>query len=181
MKRYLWFVLFLLAFALNLNAQNDSIFRVTKHSVIDSRKGSIIKFVDKKLKTIQYNPKSMYGISCKIRTFFDEGENAYFVILAEGRAMIAYSDLVEVNKAFEKLFKEVDSDCALNPDYLENKYVTDDGFKIGYYIEKSKAHWFANFNTFSRSTQTFFELKAPYEFANGLKEAQREIEIMKNK
>ena len=53
MKRYLWFVLFLLASALSLNAQNDSIVRVTKYNAIDSRKGTIIKFVEKELLPIQ--------------------------------------------------------------------------------------------------------------------------------
>ena len=92
--------------------------------------------------------------------------------------MIEYSDLVEVNKAFEKMFKEVDSDCALNPDYLENKYITEDGFEIGYYIKKGKPNWFIDSDIYSLAG--FVEVKKPYEFSKGLKDAQNEIETMRN-
>ncbi len=179
MKRYLWFVLFLLAFALNLNAQNDSIITVTKYNTLDTRKGTVIRFVDKKMKDIVYT--NMFPMNSKIRTFYDTGEKTYFVILSltKSKTMIEYSDLVEVNKAFDKFFKEVDEDCALKPDYLENKFITDDGFKIGYYVEKGKAHWFVDFDTTSLFMAPF-ELKKPYDFANGLKDLQNEIEIMKN-
>jgi hypothetical protein len=29
-----------------------------------------------------------------------------------------------------------------NPDYLENKFVTVDGFQVGYYIDKGTVHWY---------------------------------------
>lgn len=31
---------------------------------------------------------------------------------------------------------EVEKDIAANPDYLENKFVTVDGFQVGYYVSK---------------------------------------------
>ena len=107
MKRYLWFVLFLLAFSSNLYAQNDSIIRVTKYSTLDTRKGTIIRFVDKNMKDYIYLKNDMTAIYRKIRTFYDAGGNTYFVVLSstKGKTMIEYSDLVEVNKAFDKFFK----------------------------------------------------------------------------
>ena len=181
MKRNLCFLLFLFAFSMNLNAQNDSIIRVTKYSALDTRKGHVIRFVDKKMKDIIYSSNSLYNINSKIRTFYDDGGNSYFVILSTSRmkTMIEYSDLVEVNNAFEKFFKEVDADCVLKPDYMENKFITEDGFGIGYYIEKGKAHWFFDFDTDSRFSG-YSDLKKPFDFANGLKDLQYEIEKMKS-
>lgn len=178
MKQKLFFMLLLLALSMNLCAQNDSIVRVTKYSALETKKGVVIKFVDKNIDDIKYNASS-FGLPCKIRTFHNNEGNSYFVIISstQKKAMIEYSDLVEVNKAFEKLFKEVDSDCSLDPDYLENKYITDDGFKIGYYVRKGKAHWYFDLDFYSIGG--YFDLKKPYDFSKGLKEAQNEIEKMK--
>ena len=41
-----------------------------------------------------------------------------------------------------KLVAEADTDCSANPDYLENRFVTNDGFEIGYYVSKGKASWY---------------------------------------
>ena len=176
MKKVLCFMLFLLAFGSNLNAQNDSIVRVTKHQALDSQKGKIIKYEDKKTNDIPcFN--SQFPFKCKIRTFFRNGINSYFLILGD-TYKIEYSDLVEINKAFDKFYKEVDADCALKPEYLENKYITDDGFKIGYYVKKGKPTWFVDLNIYS--VQGFGELKKPFDFSEGLKNAQSEIEKMIN-
>ena len=61
----------------------------------------------------------------------------------------------------------------------ENKFITEDGFGIGYYIEKGKAHWFFDFDTDSRFSG-YSDLKKPFDFANGLKDLQYEIEKMKS-
>ena len=185
MKKNLWIFVFLFAFVLKMDAQkNDSIIRVTKHYMLDFQKGTVIKFVDKKVNKIIYYLQSR-GIDCSIRTFYNNGGNTYFVVLEPPFVTggvksigIEYSDLLEVNKAIDKFFKEVDSDCASDPDYLENKFITEDGFKIGYYVDKGKAHWFVDFDISSPSS--FLEIKKPYEFAKGLKDVQNEIEKMKN-
>lgn len=184
MKKEIWIIAFLFAFVLKMDAQkNDSIIRVTKHYMLDSQKGKVIKFTDKKFDKIVYYLSSK-GIESSIRTFYNNGGNSYFLVLeppfigGKKRIMIEYSDLLEVNKAIDKFFKEVDSDCASDPDYLENKYITEDGFKIGYYVEKGKAHWIVDFDT--SSPTPLLEIKKPYEFAKGLKDAQNEIEKMKN-
>ena len=66
--------------------------------------------------------------------------------------MIEYSDLVEINKALDKLCASVDADIAANPDYLENQFRTVDGFVVGYYINKGKASWFMTLERYSSST-----------------------------
>lgn len=58
----------------------------------------------------------------------------------------------EINKALEKLVSEVDADCAANPDYLENRFITEDGFQIGYYVSKGKAGWHLKLERYKNST-----------------------------
>lgn len=90
--------------------------------------------------------------------------------------MIEYSDLVEINKALAKLVGEVDADCAANPDYLENKFVTDDGFEIGYYVSKGKASWYLKLERYSNSTVF---IKNASELTNNFTAAQKKIEELR--
>ena len=67
--------------------------------------------------------------------------------------MIEYNDLVEINRALTRLVSEVDTDIADNPDYLENKFKTVDGFEIGYYVSKGKTdNWYIRLERYSEST-----------------------------
>ena len=59
-------------------------------------------------------------------------------------ASIEYSDLLEVIKALKTLQSEEPKDVASNPDYLENKFITVDGFEVGYFVDKGKSTWYLN-------------------------------------
>ncbi len=91
--------------------------------------------------------------------------------------MIEYSDLVEINKALKKLLSQVDADCESNPDYLENRFITDDGFRIGYYVSNGKANWFIRLERYGKSTVFIKkeELEKNFPFA------QQKIEELKAK
>lgn len=73
---------------------------------------------------------------------------------------------------------QVDTDIQSNPDYLENKFVTDDGFKVGYYISKGKAKWFVTFEQYSSNTAF---IKDQENLINSFKDAQTKIEELKTK
>lgn len=117
----------------------------TKMDVFASKTGNIIKFVDTnlpKLKT-SYTPAET-----RIRKISSGAGVGYFYqIEKEGQysnttASIEYSDLIEVLKAVKALKADVSNDIAANPDYMENKFVTVDGFQVGYYVSKGKATWY---------------------------------------
>lgn len=117
----------------------------TKMELFSSKTGTITKFADTKLP----NLKTAYGIAeTKIRKISSGAISAYFYqITKEGKygsttASIEYNDLIELIKALKALQPETDKDIALNPDYLENKFVTVDGFQIGYYVSSGKANWY---------------------------------------
>ena len=110
--------------------------------------------------------------------------NSYFYRIEEPEtnrsvahiAMIEYSDLVEINKALAKLVTEADTDCSANPDYLENRFVTNDGFEIGYYVSKGKASWYMKLERYSSSTVF---VKNAESLTTNFQDAQKKIEELK--
>jgi hypothetical protein len=63
--------------------------------------------------------------------------------------------LLEVIKAVKSLKTEVEADIASNPDYMENKFTTVDGFQVGYYVSKGKATWYIRLEKYG-SDKTLF-------------------------
>lgn len=150
----------------------------TKYEEFISQSGTFVKFTDNILP--QANPNYSDGISGLVRTFWGQSKNHYYLVLtkkdltATYQAKIEYSDLVELNKAFARLIGEVDDDVKLRTeyDYLENKYVTYDSFKLGYYIEKRKAKWFVKFDNNTESFRIYYQ----EDLSRLLKMAQERIE-----
>ncbi len=118
----------------------------TKIDAFVSRTGRLTKFTDYNLPDI----KSSYEKSeTRIRKINIAGATSGFFYQIEKHgqysksvASIEYADLLEVIKAIKSLKEQVEQDIAGNPDYLENKFVTDDGFAVGYYVDKGKAKWY---------------------------------------
>lgn len=173
MKRLL---LLLLLLPLMSFAQDDSERQQTKFEQLASKTGKISKFVDVNMPRLSY-------LETSIRTILGEQKNEYFYRIEKPEtsssvskiAMIEYSDLVEINKALAKLLNEVDSDCLSNPDYLENRFITEDGFRIGYYVNDGKANWFVRLDRYGKST-VFIKKEV---LAENFPAAQKKIEELK--
>lgn len=180
MKKLL--VILALMMPVALFAQSDAEKKLTKFEQFTSKTGRISKFVDVKMPNI---PQSFMGsLETSIRTLMGEQSNSYFYRIEQGEtqrsvshiAMIEYSDLVEINKALTKLVSEVEADCAANPDYLENRFITEDGFQIGYYVSKGKASWYLKLERYSNSTVFIKNAEA---LTSNFPEAQKKIEELK--
>lgn len=157
--------------------------QMTKFEEFSSATGRIVKFQDYSLPNMA---QSFIGIlETGIRTIMGGNTNAYFYRIEEPEtsrsvshiAMIEYSDLVEINKALDKLCASVDTDIAANPDYLENKFRTVDGFEVGYFINKGKASWFMKLERYSSSTVF---VKNQETLVEAFKNAQAKIEELKS-
>ena len=154
--------------------------KLTKFEQFITKTGSIIKFVDVNMPRLSL----IWGsLETGIRTL-KSGSNVYFYRIekTEGSgnpakiAMIEYSDLVEINKALDKLTSEVDADIASCPDYLENKFVTVDGFVVGYSVRKRDVNWYLKLDSYSGST--VFVRKQSV-IIDAFKNAQAKIEELK--
>lgn len=142
------FVFSALLCASNLYAQEDKKEepQKTKMDAFVSKTGVIRKFVDVTLSGLKGT--YMDVAETRIRKVSAGTTSLYFYQIEKNgeygstTSSIEYTDLLEVIKALETLKTEVNQDVATNPDYLENKFVTEDGFQVGYYISKGKANWY---------------------------------------
>ena|SRR5690554_5987285 len=132
----------------------------TKMDVFASKTGSITKFVDTKLP----NLKATYGSAqTRIRKITNGTTSAFFYqIEKEGKyssntASIEYSDLTEILKALKVLKTDVANDVSANPDYMENKFVTVDGFQVGYFISGGKASWYIKLEKYGSDNTLFID------------------------
>lgn len=168
------------AFAQKSNSENKEL---TKFEQISSQTGRIVKFQDVKTPNISLSFGGFLRASIRLvmgdkDSFFYRIEKPETSSSISRIAMIEYSDLVEINKALVTLSASVDSDLQANPDYLENKFRTEDGLEVGYYISNGKANWFIKLERYSNST--VFP-KNQDEIINSFSEAQTKIEELKSK
>lgn len=152
----------------------------TKMDIFASKTGSITKFVDTKLP----NLKASFGSpETRIRKISNGSSNAYFYqIEKEGKysnttASIEYNDLIEVLKAIKALKNDVNNDVASNPDYMENKFITSDGFQVGYYVSKGKVSWYIKLDKYGSDNTLFIDNGDTIESA--FTEAKNKIEELK--
>lgn len=125
-----------------------------------SKKGSIIRYIDYKLNDL----KGTYGIAeTRVRHFTSSTNPAFFLQISQAgkystsTASIDYNDLLEVIKAFYVLKEDVTKDLSLNPDYLENKFVGNDDFQLGYFVNKDDGSWYLKLERFGTENTFFFK------------------------
>lgn len=130
----------------------------TKMDLFSSKTGIVTKFIDSKLPNLK---TSYEGAETKIRKIINGASSAYFYQITKAgkysnsTASIEYSDLLEVLKALTALQSEVENDIVSNPDYLENKFVTVDGFQVGYYVSAGKASWYIKLEKYGSDNTLF--------------------------
>ncbi len=123
-----------------------------------SKTGVIIKFEDYSLP----NVKASYGYAqSKIRKIISGNVVKYFLQISKSgkydtkTASIAYEDLLEVQKALINLKDQSEKDLVTTSDYMENKFITDDGFQIGYYVSKGKIVWYMKLEKYGSDNTVF--------------------------
>ncbi len=158
MKKILFIFAMMLPLASFAQQSDSSAEKLTKFEQFTSKTGRISKFIDIKMPNLSLS--FIGSLEASIRMLLGDGKKHYFYRIEEQEtsrslahiAMIEYADLVEINKALNILAGEVVADCNSNPDYLENRFITEDGFQIGYYVSKGKATWYLKLERYKNST-----------------------------
>ena len=135
----------------------------TKFEAFSSKIGVICRFRDYNLPRIDLNQTENYTIaipSVRVVTLGPEEKKFFFHVemateYHSDSATIEYSDFQEMLKAVDTLQSCEKEDSKENPDYLENHFVTEDGFKVGYYISKGKTVWFMNLSRYSTNSSLY--------------------------
>jgi hypothetical protein len=157
MKRLVLLLALLLLPALAFGQQKNS----TKMDKIRSKKGVTIKFIDYKLPVVE---SRFFPLKLTVKVFEagDERQLFYEVyvnaadIKDTNVAWIAEEDLSDMINALQSLKQSAIKDAQLNPDYLENRFVTEDGFSVGYYVSEGQPSWFLSFDKIGRGSDIFF-------------------------
>ncbi len=138
----------------------------TKFEAFSSRKGIICRIRDYNLPRINLNLTEKITIaipSVRVLTL-GPSEKRYFLHIEmateyhSDEASIEYSDFKEMMKAFDLLQSCELEDSMETPDYLENHFVTDDGFRIGYYISDGETVWFMTLSKYSNESSLYMTL-----------------------
>lgn len=176
-------ILFLSVNCFSQEVKKDAKTFETKMDRFSSRTGVITKFIDTNLP----NLKTAYGGSAetRIRKLDDGSDSRYFYQISKSgqystnTASIEYSDLLEVIKALKTLKAEEAKDIASNPDYLENKFTTVDGFQVGYYIDKGKSTWYLKLEKFGSDNNTIFMKEGSNAIETAFNEAKAKMDELK--
>ncbi len=154
----------------------------SKMDMLISKTGSITTFVDVKLPALKTQYESA---QTRIRKVTNGTATALFYqIVKEGKygnttASIEASDLIEIIKALDILIDQVDGHILANPDYMENKFVTVDGFQVGYFIANKKATWYINLEKIGNDSTLF--IGDPNVISGAFLEAKSEMDQLKKK
>jgi hypothetical protein len=87
--------------------------------------------------------------------------------------------LLEVLKAIKLLKTEVEKDTIATQDYLENRFITVDGFQVGYYVTGGKSGWFIKLEKYGSENTLFIDSGDTIELA--FVEAKNKIDELKTK
>jgi hypothetical protein len=155
---------------------------VSKMDNFASKTGVIVRFEDHKLDDI----KLSYGTAeAKIRVITSGGDTGYFYQLSnEGKygtktASIANEDLMEVIKAFDSLKSQAASESSNQSAYVENKFITDDGFQVGYFVSDGKVSWYMKLTKFGNGNTIF--VKNIDDVQSAFNQASNKIDDLKSK
>ena len=95
------------------------------------------KFIQSEIKRISDRDGIKYFLTLKVTAEYKDKFAAIF-----------YTDLNEIVLALQTLIKQSQSDKNMEYEYKERLFTTNEGFKIGYYQEKSKQTFFINLNEY---------------------------------
>lgn len=131
---------------------------LSKMETFASKSGAIIRFEDHEMP----NLKLAYGTAeVKIRKLTSGTETIYFLqISSESKygtktASIAEDDIKDIQEALTALREAESKDLTIQSDYIENGFITEDGFKIGYYISGKKPTWFMKLEKYGSGNTIF--------------------------
>lgn len=169
----------IIAFSQDIKVESEK--AETKIESFASKTGVITKFTDTNLADL----KASYTVAeTRIRKVNSGNTEKYFYQIEKpgkydsATASIEFSDLLELIKALKSLRAEVDNDLANNPDYLENKFITEDGLQLGYFIDKGKVTWYIRLEKYGSDNTLFIKDLSAIE--SNFLEAKNKIESLKS-
>lgn len=149
------------------DVDNQSSKEKTKMEQFISDTGMSIKLIDTVVDGLvgNYMFTSYKSENC-VREVVKGNESKYFYRIERkakdgdgGCAFIEYEDLKEIINAIKSMRDDIKTDVLKKADYLENKFMTDDYFVVGYYVKKKKVTWFIRLEKYGSNKYLYFNDK----------------------
>ena len=155
---------------------------LTKLETLISAKGKLVRTVSHDLEATHSETNVL---STQVMVV-DTGDSIdYFLLLAKEReddevvAAIAEVDIKALAKAITSL-KEVSLvDVYLSADHVQNIFVTDDNFTIGYFVLDSKLTWFIALDEYSDELEYFDDVSVIENLLTSAEDKIKEIKTAK--
>jgi hypothetical protein len=150
-------------------AQSNDPETKTKFTSFISRTGEIMAFEDSRHTSFS---TLVSNLNVKRRVISQGDEQRAFLLFelpskyTTRTSAVDQDDIQDLFNAIDLLISESVKDAA-NPNYMERFYVTEDHFKIGYYVNNQKIRWYVDLDT--RLSESTFFINDIAEFQNKLK------------
>jgi hypothetical protein len=168
MKKILLLMVIVLPMSMySQDVDNQSSKEKTKMEQFISDTGMSIKLIDTVVDGLvgNYMFTSYKSENC-VREVVKGNESKYFYRIERkakdgdgGCAFIEYEDLKEIINAIKSMRDDIKTDVLKEADYLENKFMTDDYFVVGYYVKKKKVTWFIRLEKYGSNKYLYFNDK----------------------
>ncbi len=139
------------------------------------------------LKFTDYNLENLnYGTSAEVRRVESKADIVYYLRINVINNSLSYSatfnedEIHNVINAIQQFKQEIfsDKEKVKTAKYIENKYITSDGYQIGYFVKRDgKYKWFIDVSKYSKYGIEFFNEVLPIETT--FKQAVKKIETIK--
>ncbi|MBK6915299.1 MAG: hypothetical protein IPH11_17150 [Ignavibacteriales bacterium] len=181
MKNKFWILSILFILGTSIFAQEITK-EESKFNQLASKTGTIIKFIDYKLSRLEFIGGG--SANSTVRKLIINNEPHYFYYISihsrwGNDVALTYDDFLALSEAMEKLKKDSAQDLALHLYYLENKFITEDGFELGYSIDSDKLTWYLVDNRFT--SKNILLLSNLEILENSMKLAEQKFKILLNK
>ena len=159
----------------------DNVKKDSSYDSFVSQSGVIIKLQDFKLPPIEGTGYSTYDN--RIRIIMSNDVVKYFYQITKTSksgdiiGSIEYKELLEMVNAVNLLQTQFNLDINKSIEYMENKYITNDGIQVGYYISITSKAWFIKLDKYKTDSTIFF--KESINILKGFQEALNKIEEIK--
>ncbi len=159
----------------------DNVKKDSSYDSFISQSGVIIKLQDFRLPPMEGSGYSTYDN--RIRILLSNDIRKYFHQITKTSktgdiiGSIELKELLEMVNAVNLLQTQFNEDITKSIEYMENKYITDDGIQVGYYISTTSKAWFIKLDKYKTDSLIFF--KESKDILKGFQEAINKIEEIK--
>ena len=156
--------------------------KLTKLETLISAKGKLVRTVSHDLPAAHSETNVL---SAQVMVVDTGDSTEYFLLWAKEReddevvAAIAEADIKAVSKAIISLKKASQVDIYLNADHIQNIFVTDDNFTIGYFVLDSILTWFIALDEYSDELEYFDDVSVIENLLTSAQDKIKEIKTVK--